>query len=220
MSDIDDIRERDRTSGSLWFTGPASFTAQAARDRRTLLAYNDQLRDLLGDIYDDERCRDRWDDEIKAALAGATVQPSVAQEQSCYVAGPPSDATSPCRGNTPAFAERRGESAFQPSTAHVASDGGLCIAEGGALHITITRDALRYASENHPSYWNDEAGRPGIRVTDVDEWASSVARRMNDEREDGSTLLTDCLDLAVSRAYENGEEGAEQRAADNGDASA
>ena len=34
-----EIRARDRESGALWFTGPASFTAQAARDRRALLAF-------------------------------------------------------------------------------------------------------------------------------------------------------------------------------------
>lgn len=37
-ADLKAIRQRDATSGALWFTGPASFTAQAARDRRDLLA--------------------------------------------------------------------------------------------------------------------------------------------------------------------------------------
>lgn len=43
MSDIDDIRKRDAESGALWFTGPASFTALGARDRRALLAAYDAL---------------------------------------------------------------------------------------------------------------------------------------------------------------------------------
>lgn len=34
---LEAIRARDAESGPTWFTGPASFTAQAARDRRTLL---------------------------------------------------------------------------------------------------------------------------------------------------------------------------------------
>jgi len=37
MSDLAAIQKRDNESGNVWFTGPASFTAQAARDRRDLL---------------------------------------------------------------------------------------------------------------------------------------------------------------------------------------
>lgn len=33
-----------RRPGALWFTGPPSFTAQSARDRRCLLGYVDELR--------------------------------------------------------------------------------------------------------------------------------------------------------------------------------
>lgn len=42
--DLEAIIARDKATGELWFTGPASFTAQAARDRRALLA---ALPDLL-----------------------------------------------------------------------------------------------------------------------------------------------------------------------------
>lgn len=38
---LGEIRARDRESGALWFTGPLSFTAQAARDRRALLGIID-----------------------------------------------------------------------------------------------------------------------------------------------------------------------------------
>lgn len=34
---LEEIRKRDADAGELWFTGPESFTAMAARDRRTLL---------------------------------------------------------------------------------------------------------------------------------------------------------------------------------------
>ncbi len=37
------ITARDASTGSFWFEGPASFTAQAARDRRTLLGLVRQL---------------------------------------------------------------------------------------------------------------------------------------------------------------------------------
>lgn len=38
---LEEIRKRDAAAGALWFTGPASFTALAARDRRELLALLD-----------------------------------------------------------------------------------------------------------------------------------------------------------------------------------
>lgn len=41
------IRARDAESGATWFTGPASSTAQAARDRRALLAEVDRLTLLV-----------------------------------------------------------------------------------------------------------------------------------------------------------------------------
>jgi hypothetical protein len=44
MSELEAIRERDRAAGDTWFKGPASFTAQAARDRRALLALIDNLQ--------------------------------------------------------------------------------------------------------------------------------------------------------------------------------
>ena len=42
-TDLAAIRARDAGSGALWFTGPESFTALAARDRRTLLAEIERL---------------------------------------------------------------------------------------------------------------------------------------------------------------------------------
>jgi hypothetical protein len=47
--DIDDIRDRDAEAHHMWFTGPASFTALAARDRRALLHVIDELRERLGE---------------------------------------------------------------------------------------------------------------------------------------------------------------------------
>jgi hypothetical protein len=44
---MDEIKARDAASGSLWFTGPESFTSLAARDRRDLLAEIDRLRSML-----------------------------------------------------------------------------------------------------------------------------------------------------------------------------
>jgi len=38
VKELNEIRERDKAAAETWFKGPASFTAQAARDRRALLA--------------------------------------------------------------------------------------------------------------------------------------------------------------------------------------
>jgi hypothetical protein len=43
QTELNNIRTRDAESGETWFTGPASFTAQAARDRRALLGEVDRL---------------------------------------------------------------------------------------------------------------------------------------------------------------------------------
>lgn len=94
MTDIDDIRTRDKASGDLWFTGPASFTAQAARDRRTALDEIARLRGLLRKIRHagikcsktkDDEWRSAlselmdlvWSEDMDAALAGTAVQPNV-----------------------------------------------------------------------------------------------------------------------------------------------
>jgi hypothetical protein len=42
---IEEIRERDSAAADTWFKGPASFTAQAARDRRALLDAIKALRE-------------------------------------------------------------------------------------------------------------------------------------------------------------------------------
>jgi hypothetical protein len=41
--DLRDVRERDAATNEMWFVGPPSFTALAARDRRALLREVDAL---------------------------------------------------------------------------------------------------------------------------------------------------------------------------------
>lgn len=45
-ADLEAIKKRDAETSPLWITGPASFTAQAARDRRALLqCLSDSIRE-------------------------------------------------------------------------------------------------------------------------------------------------------------------------------
>ena len=45
-------QKRDAATGDLWFTGPESFTALAARDRRALLAEVEAVRANLDHAYE------------------------------------------------------------------------------------------------------------------------------------------------------------------------
>jgi hypothetical protein len=86
-ADLEAIRKRDTDSGNTWFVGPASFTAQAARDRRELLALIDELtrqRDgYLHEAGDQERrandlmlerdCASRETDELRDAVRGKPI---------------------------------------------------------------------------------------------------------------------------------------------------
>lgn len=45
--EIEAARERDRDTGEMWFTGPDSFAALAARDRRMLLSEVNRLQQLV-----------------------------------------------------------------------------------------------------------------------------------------------------------------------------
>ena len=84
-----------------------------------------------------------------------------------------------------------------------------CKATGGDIEMTIGMATLCFAAENHPDFWDgvSPASVPNIKITDVQEFALEVAREINRESEDGSTLLTRMLDKAIANAVENGCEG-------------
>lgn len=85
-----------------------------------------------------------------------------------------------------------------------------CKAIGGDIDMGIGMGTLCFAAENHPDFWDGVSGIsvPNIKITDVQEFALEVARAINDEAEDGSTLLTRMLDKAIAKAVESGCEGA------------
>jgi hypothetical protein len=76
----------------------------------------------------------------------------------------------------------------------------------GVLTITVGADTVKFATENHPTFFNEE-GENTLEVADKSEWLRSVVSRINSEEEDGSTLLTKMLDDAIAEAVEQGEEG-------------
>lgn len=89
-----------------------------------------------------------------------------------------------------------------------------CKAVGGDIEMGIGMKVLAFAAENHPDFWDGESGIdvPNIKITDVQEFALEVARAINDEAEDGSTLLTRMLDEAIAKAVEDGCDGVDHDA--------
>ena len=79
--------------------------------------------------------------------------------------------------------------------------------EGDQLVIRIGVDTLAWCfeiSEDNQPY-DEKAGdfRRSFKVTDVHRFAKGVGIGLKDEREDGSTLLTDAIDAACINAVES-----------------
>lgn len=94
-----------------------------------------------------------------------------------------------------------------------------CRVRHGAIRIAVDADTVAFATENHPDFWDGETDTYTIVVTDKAEWLKSVARYITDEREDGSSPLTDLFDKAILEAINQGEEGCEERASETVNAS-
>jgi len=93
-----------------------------------------------------------------------------------------------------------------------------CVAIAGEIDMSIGFEVLRFAAENHPDFWDGKSGMdvPNINITDTVIFAKEVALAINEEAEDGSTLLTRMLDEAIKQAVENGCEGVELSGISNG----
>ncbi|VUF54073.1 hypothetical protein [Escherichia phage Fraca] len=72
------------------------------------------------------------------------------------------------------------------------------------LVISIGKETLLHAIETGRSY-----GLGDIKITDKELFLEEVVRELNAESEDGSTLIHEALDQAVSNALDNGADGVE-----------
>ncbi len=102
----------------------------------------------------------------------------------------------------------------EASSGTSALSAGLCLplrckAVGGDIDMGIGMRVLCFAAEQHPDLWDGKspASVPVVKITDVQTFALEVADVINDEAEDGSTLLTRMLDAAIRKAVERGCEG-------------
>lgn len=84
-----------------------------------------------------------------------------------------------------------------------------CKAVAGEIDMRIGVETLRFAAENHEEFWDGESGTdvPAIKITNSVIFAQEVVLAINEEAEDGSTLLSRMLDEAIKQAVENGCEG-------------
>lgn len=82
----------------------------------------------------------------------------------------------------------------------------------GVLTIRIGVGTLAHAAAHHPEFWDGESGldKPNIPVTDKLIFARAVLMELQDEEEDGTTMLHRLFDEAMKRAVENGCEGVDE----------
>ena len=78
-----------------------------------------------------------------------------------------------------------------------------CYVNHGVIHISVGQDILAFATAHHPDF-EDQS----MKVVDAQMFALEVVQKINEEGEDGSTLLTRMLDRAISDAISDGAEGA------------
>jgi hypothetical protein len=87
--------------------------------------------------------------------------------------------------------------------------------KNGALVVEIGADTLAFSALASPFAWemaDQESGKPPatvdprtlFAVDDAEEFAREIKMAMCEEREDGSSLLTDLLDAATRKAIEDG----------------
>jgi len=88
-----------------------------------------------------------------------------------------------------------------------------CEVVSGAIQFCVGEKVLAHAVNICPALYDDENDRGRYRVTNPTTFAAEVAHALNQEKEDGNTLLTDTMDKAVERAIEQGAEGVEEYAA-------
>jgi hypothetical protein len=77
---------------------------------------------------------------------------------------------------------------------------GMANIEGGEIVIRVPISTMQYAACGGLEQCR-------VEVTDDLQAAKSVVRYLNDEDEEGSTLIHFALDKALTLAIENGEEG-------------
>lgn len=68
-------------------------------------------------------------------------------------------------------------------------------------------DALPDALEQNPRDWNGDYNCFAKHISDLGEFAKDVVRALNDEAEDGATMVHELFDNAMAKAIDGGSIG-------------
>lgn len=79
-----------------------------------------------------------------------------------------------------------------------------------SIGISTLAFSLHISDDNNPFDNEKNDYKRSYKVTDEEEFADEVVHSLQDEREDGSTILTDLLDKAMSDAIDQGAQGVEE----------
>ena len=74
----------------------------------------------------------------------------------------------------------------------------------GRLLISIGIDALMIAVKGSPVWEEQEADGKGYRIENAEGFADDILRELDDEEEDGTTLVHVAFDKAIERALDQG----------------
>lgn len=74
----------------------------------------------------------------------------------------------------------------------------------GRLNVSIGVDALMIAVKGGPTWTDQEEEERGWKITSDDGFAADIAHELQDEEEDGTTLVHIMFDAAIERAIEQG----------------
>lgn len=95
--------------------------------------------------------------------------------------------------------------AFTSLPAPITREAGLDVSiVGGRLVISIGVDALMVAVKGGPAWSDQEEEERGWKITSAEGFAADIARELQDEEEDGTTLVHVALDAAIERAIDQG----------------
>ena len=74
----------------------------------------------------------------------------------------------------------------------------------GRLVISIGVDALMVAAQGSPAFEENEDGEPEWIISSPDGFAEDIRHELEDEEEDGTTLIHIAIDAAIERALDAG----------------
>lgn len=91
------------------------------------------------------------------------------------------------------------------AAAESARDQGLSVElVDGRLVISIGVDALMVAVKGSRPWEEQEEDERGYAIADADGFAEDILRELEDEEEDGTTLVHIAIDAAIERALDQG----------------